>query len=108
MFEITIDGLNMVENERKTTQSGNVRELSFLVSICLSRTLENSKCFLHSPRFQDSEGGLYICNYKGFVRGAIPGLHQYKVDKKPSALHVPLVMFSLFILNSRKQKPGSS
>ena len=49
MFEITIDGLNMVENERRTTQSGNVRELRFVVSIGLSRTSENSKCLLHSP-----------------------------------------------------------
>ena len=48
MFEITIDRVNMVENER-TTQSGNVRELSFFVSICLSRTSENSKCFPLSP-----------------------------------------------------------
>ena len=59
MFEITIDGVNMVDNERRTTQSGNVRVLSFLVSICLSRTLENSTCFLYSP-FRDREGGLYI------------------------------------------------
>ena len=49
MFEITIDGLNMVEHERRTTQSGNVRELRLVVSIGLSRTLENSKCLLHSP-----------------------------------------------------------
>ena len=28
MFEITIDGVNMVENERRTTQSTNVREMS--------------------------------------------------------------------------------
>ena len=48
MFEITIDGVNMVEKEKRTTQSGNVRELIFLVSIRLSRTSENSKCFLHS------------------------------------------------------------
>ena len=49
MFEISVDGVNMVENERGTTKSGKMRELSFLVSICLSRTSENSKCFLHSP-----------------------------------------------------------
>ena len=42
-FEITIDGVNMVKNERRTILSGNVRELSFLVSICLSGTSELRK-----------------------------------------------------------------
>ena len=60
MFEIPIDGVNMVKNDRRTSQSGNVRKLSFLVSICLSRTSENLKCFLYSPRFRDNEGGLYV------------------------------------------------
>ena len=30
MFEITIDGVNMVEKERRTTQSANVKELADL------------------------------------------------------------------------------
>ena len=40
-FEITINGVNMVENKRRTTQSEYVKKLS--------RTSENSKFFLHSP-----------------------------------------------------------
>ena len=67
MFEITIDGLNMVENERRTTQSGNVRELRFVVSIGLSRTSENSSVCSTPLDFQ-IERVACICKNKDAVQ----------------------------------------
>ena len=49
MFENTIDGVNMVENERKTSQSGNVRELSFLVSVMLISNFGKLEVFSSFP-----------------------------------------------------------